>query len=434
MSSQSWVIKLYKWAVRSSDNKEEGEQRSVAKNFLRMIFAQFLTNTGDAIINPKVTLPWLLQSVGAPTFLVGWLVPIRESGSLLPQLFISSAMQRLKVRKWVWVLGSLIQASCLMLMAVVAYTLEGLSAGLCIVLLLALFSLARGLNSVATKDILGKTIPKSERGQVTGLSASAAGLVTIGIGIFMLLSHQLGWNQSGYFVWGLIIGAALWAISAVIFSGVNEPNSDTEDSGFSITRSLKQLSLLKTDQHFRHFVMTRAFFLGTALSAPYYVLLAEKHIDDSIWVLAIFMMISGLAGLLSGPFWGRFSDVSSRKVLILAASLGALTGAVLFVIAQLLPEWLGTLWLLPLFYFLMTVFHQGIRVGRKTYLVDMADGNTRTSYVAVGNTAIGIMLLVMSLFGLLTEVIPFEGLILLYAVITLVGVVMAIRLPDVSEN
>ncbi|MBM6551375.1 MFS transporter [Marinomonas ostreistagni] len=433
MSSQSWVTSLYKWMVKSEE-KEEGEKRSVAKNFLRLISAQFLTNTGDAIVNPKVTLPWLLQSVGAPTFLVGWLVPIRESGSLLPQLFISSAMQRLTIRKWVWIAGSLIQALSLILMAVVASTLEGLTAGLLIVLLLALFSLARGLNSVATKDILGKTIPKSERGQVTGLSASAAGLVTIGIGVFMLLSYQLGWNNSSYFVWGLVMGGALWGIAALIFAGVNEPKSETQDSDFSVKDSLKQLSLLKTDKAFRHFVMTRAFFLGTALSAPYYVLLAEEHVGDSIWVLAIFMVISGLAGLLSGPFWGRFSDASSRKVLIWAAALGALTGALLFAIAKLQPQWLGSMWLLPVFYFLLTVFHQGIRVGRKTYLVDMAEGNKRTSYVAVGNTAIGLMLLLMSLLGVLSEVISLEALILVYAVITMVGVYMAIRLPDVSKN
>lgn len=433
MSSQSWVTKLYKWIVKSSE-KEEGEQRSVAKNFLRLISAQFLTNTGDAIINPKVTLPWLLQSVGAPTFLVGWLVPIRESGSLLPQLFISSAMQRLKIRKWVWVLGSLIQAACLVLMAVVAYALEGLSAGLCIVLLLALFSLARGLNSVATKDILGKTIPKSERGQVTGLSASAAGLVTIGIGVFMLFSDQLDWEHSGYFVWGLIIGGALWAVSAIIFSGLNEPESDTEESDFSIKGALKQLALLKTDKAFRHFVMTRAFFLGTALSAPYYVLLAEKHIGDAIWVLAIFMVISGLAGLLSGPFWGRFSDASSRKVLVSAATLGGLTGIILLGMVHFVPSVIGQVWVLPLFYFLLTVFHQGIRVGRKTYLVDMAEGNKRTSYTAVGNTAIGILLLLLSLLGVLAEVVPLEVVIGLYSSITLVGVVMALRLPETSQS
>jgi len=433
MSRQSWVVSLYNWMVKSDEKKDE-DKPSVARNFIRLITAQFLTNTGDAIVNPKVTLPWLLQSVGAPTFLVAWLVPIRESGSLLPQLFIASAMRRLTIRKWVWVVGSVIQALSLLLMALVASSLEGYIAGISIILLLACFSLARGLNSVATKDILGKAIPKSERGQVTGLSASAAGLVTIGIGFMMALSYAYDWQTSSYFIWGLIAGAVLWLLSALIFSRVDEPKGEADDTDFSVMRSLSQLSLLISDKEFRHFVITRACFLGTALAAPYYVLLAEERIGDSIWVLAMFMVISGLAGLVSGPFWGRFSDVSSRKVLILASSLGALTSIALFAIAQWLPEALASFWLLPGLYFLLTVFHQGIRVGRKTYLVDMAEGNKRTSFVAVGNTAIGMMLLVFSLIGLLSEVVTLDMLIFIYALITIVGVLMALRLPEVSKR
>ncbi|SBS28327.1 Major Facilitator Superfamily protein [Marinomonas aquimarina] len=433
MGSQSWGTNLYKWMVKS-DEKEEAERYSVARNFLRLISAQFLTNTGDAIVNPKVTLPWLLQSVGAPAFLVGWLVPIRESGSLLPQLFIASALRRLSIRKWFWVLGSVIQALSLLLMAVVASFLEGFAAGISIVLLLACFSLARGLNSVASKDILGKTIPKSERGQVTGLSASAAGLVTIALGLLMALSYAYDWQTASYFVWGLVAGAILWLLSALIFSRVEEPKSEQESSDFSVLGSFAQLSLLKSDKAFRHFVITRACFLGTALAAPYYVLLAGQRIGDSIWVLAMFMLISGLAGLVSGPLWGRFSDSSSRKVLIWASSLGAATSIMVFVIAQLIPEALANFWLLPGLYFLLTVFHQGIRVGRKTYLVDMAEGNQRTSYVAVGNTAIGLILLLFSLIGLLSAVMSFASLIFIYALLTLVGVVMAIRLPDVSKD
>lgn len=433
MSSQSWRTNLYKWMVKS-DEKEETERHSVAKNFLRLISAQFLTNTGDAIVNPKVTLPWLLQSVGAPTFLVGWLVPIREAGSLLPQLFIASAMRRLAIRKWVWVTGSVIQALSLLLMSVVASFLDGYAAGFSMIALLALFSAARGLNSVATKDVLGKTIPKSERGQVTGLSASAAGLITIGIGLLMALSYAYDWQTSSYFVWGLVAGAILWLISALIFSRVEEPQSEKESGDFSVRNAFSQLSILKSDKKFRHFVLTRACFLGTALAAPYYVLLAEERIGNSIWVLAMFMVISGLAGLLSAPFWGRFSDSSSRKVLIWASSFGALTSIILFSIAQLFPLALASFWLLPALYFLLTVFHQGIRVGRKTYLVDMAEGNNRTSYVAVGNTAIGLILLLFSMIGLLSEVISFETLIFIYALLTVVGVVMAIRLPDVSKG
>ena len=51
------------------------------------------------------------------------------------------------------------------------------TARIAIIALIIAFSLARGFCSVAAKDVLGKTIPRDRRGQLTGWSASAAGLV-----------------------------------------------------------------------------------------------------------------------------------------------------------------------------------------------------------------------------------------------------------------
>ena len=48
-----------------------------------------LNKLADLLISAKTTLTAILVSVGAPIWMVGWLVPIRESGALLPQVFIS---------------------------------------------------------------------------------------------------------------------------------------------------------------------------------------------------------------------------------------------------------------------------------------------------------------------------------------------------------
>ena len=50
----------------------------------------------------------------------------------------------------------------------VAVSLEGTAAGWAILGLVTLFSLARGFCSVASKDVLGKTVPKTRRGRVSG--------------------------------------------------------------------------------------------------------------------------------------------------------------------------------------------------------------------------------------------------------------------------
>ncbi len=49
--------------------------------------------------------------------------------------------------------------------------------------------------------------------------------------------------------------------------------------------------------------------------------------------------------------------------------------------------------------FVAAVAHQGARVGRKTYLVDLATAETRSSYTAVSNTVLGLFLLGGGLLG-----------------------------------
>ena len=437
--NKSWSDSIYQKLINEEDARackaiDDDACREVPGNFMRIITSQFLTNLGDAIINPKVTLPWILQSLGAPAFLLGWLVPIRESGSLIPQLAIASWIRKMPLRKWAWVTGSILQALCVLAIGLVAMTLEGAVAGWSVIGLLAVFSLSRGLSSVASKDVLGKTIPKKQRGQVSGWSSSAAGFVTIAMAAALFLSWYLNADSgNAFYGWALIAGAAIWLLAAGVFAQVKEFPGETSGGKNGLFEAFKQLALLKTDKDFRNFVITRSLFLCTALSAPYYIVLAHDALGSDIWVLALFMFASGLAGLVSAPVWGRFSDQSSRRVMMMASMGAAVIGTLLFLISEYLPQLMSTFWLMPLLYFLLTICHQGVRVGRKTYLVDMAEGDKRTSYVSVSNTMIGIILLALSAVGSLTSVMSIEALILAFSVMAVVGVLMAARLPEVSE-
>ena len=79
--------------------------REVPRNFFLILFSNVLTKLGDLLISPKTVLAWLMSAVGAPA-LVAWLVPIRESGSMVPQMAIAAWVRRKAVRKWFWTLGS----------------------------------------------------------------------------------------------------------------------------------------------------------------------------------------------------------------------------------------------------------------------------------------------------------------------------------------
>ena len=353
---------------------EIGEEacREAPRTFILILGSYCLTKLGDAIANPKTTLAWLTTMVGAPAFVLGLIVPIRESGSMLPQLFIGGVIRRLRVRKWVWVAGAAGQAACIAALGLVATTLTGAPAGWAILGLVILFSVFRSFCSVAAKDVLGKTIPKPKRGQLAGWSASVAGLLSVGVGVALMTPVSGRLDES--FVGILLIGAAaLWLFAAAAYARVTEYAGETA-GGRSILEALGQLRLIITDAPFRRFIVTRALLMCSALSAPFYVALAQQNFGTPAYLLGAFIAAAGVASLVSAPIWGRFADRSSKFVMINAALITSGIGLVVYLASRFVPEVIGTIWFLPTAYFILSLAHSGVRVGRKTYVVNLADG------------------------------------------------------------
>lgn len=427
---------VYRLLVNEEDARvctdiDEAACQVVPGNFLLHVITQFFTKLGDSIANPKTVLAWLLAALAAPGIFTAFLVPVRESGSMIPQLLIASYVRRQAVRKWTYVTGSLLQAAAVLAMGLVALTLTGTAAGFGLLGALVLFSLARGLCSVASKDVLGKTVPKTRRGRVSGWSEFLAGLITMGVGLMLLLDKS---NDGSFYLPLLLVAAALWVCSALSYAAIREFPGATSGGANALSEALGRLGLLREDPVFRRFVIARALLLCSALSAPFIILLAHEQTEGAMLVLGMFVIADGLASLVSAPFWGRFADHSSRRVMIHAGAGAALTGLLLIALVHGVPGLAGLAWLYPLFFFLLAIAHAGVRLGRKTYIVDIAGGNRRTDYVAVSNTLIGIILLIAGSIGALTPFIGVSGVIAILAAMGLAGAWMSARLPEAQTG
>ena len=94
----------------------------------------------------------------------------------------------------------------------------------------------------------------------------------------------------------------------------------------------------------------------------------------------------------------------------------------------------GNGWFYPLAFFTLSIAHAGVRLGRKTYLVDMAGGNKRTDYTAVSNTVIGFLLLATGGLTALLSLISNSAVIVVLGLMGLAGTLSAIRLKEVTEG
>jgi hypothetical protein len=403
--------------------------RWIAHNAVHTVGALTLTKVGDRIVDAKTVLTWLLGAVGAPAGLTGLLVPVRESGALLPQVLVARVVAGRPRRQPTWLVGALGQAAAVAAMAVVAFTLTGAAAGVALVLALAVFATFRSVCSLTIKDVMGRTIPTGERGQVTGWATTASGVVAITVGLAI---RGLGEDAGTAVLGGLLAGAAvLWLASAAVFLRVREPRvEDDRDARDGVGASLR---LLATDAPFRRFVLARTMLLVSALTPPYVVVLAQDATGVSVAGLGPYVVAAGVASLVGGRLWGPFADRSSRR-LIAGASGGAALLVLVFLAASQLDALGGASWWYVATYFALALVHEGARLGRSTYVVDLGDRGARTDYVAVSNTAMGLLLLVV---GGISSVVALAGptaALLLLSGIGLAGIPVSLSMDEVGAG
>ncbi len=433
--------------------------RNVPGNAVRLVGATALQRSGDQAVSASTVLPWLFHALGVPAALTGLLVPIRESGSMLPQAMLTPVVMRVRRRKWVVVTGALVQGVAVAAMALVAALGRGLGAGVLVLVALAVFSLGRSLSSIASKDVQGRTIPRGERGQINGLSTTVAGVVAITLGLW-LRAYGGSDLSTSQFAWLLAGSAVLWVLAALVYAGVREPAGESRKGDAAVGKPDDQaagdarggsgqerdaapgwwttmVALLRDDAPFRRFVIVRSLLLVSALSPPFVVTLAVSSGAGALSGLGGFVIASGLSALVGGPVFGRLADRSSRNLMTVGAGLAS---AVL--VAVVVLSWLpgfdgGTVGGAMLFvatYFALTFVHTGVRVGRKTYVIDMAEGDQRTQYVAMSNTAMGVILLITGAVSSLLSTWGVQWALLFLAALGILGVITASRLPDVSTG
>lgn len=408
--------------MQETTDATEREEAAGAAASRRLVGSLTLTKVGDRIIDPKTVLAWFLQSVAAPAAFIGLLVPIRESGALLPQALIAPWVAGQRRRTRVWIIGAMGQAVAAGAMAAVAVSLTATVAGIALIGLVAVFAFARSLCSLSIKDVLGRTIPPGQRGKVTGWADSASGLVALTIGVGLTRVEAA---PATTFAWLFVAAAALWVLAVAVMVGISEP--DVTEPGENTDSIGDAVALLRDDADFRHFVLARMLLLASALTPPFVVVLAIGATGDDISGLGPFVVASGLASLLGGRLWGGLADRSSRLVMATAAGTAAVVVAMVVVAARAQAD---RLWLWAALYFMLALIHTGARVGRSTYVVELGDRGARTSYVAVSNTVMGMLLLgVGAITSALAAVSTVAALVVLGA-IGAMGVPVALRLPE----
>ncbi|MTI21516.1 MFS transporter [Fulvivirga sp. RKSG066] len=412
--------------TRACDAIAEEACQEAPGSFFKNAFNGFCTKLAEQLTSPGVVIPWVLSVLNASVGLSGLLVPIKNAGSLLPQLIVSAKIRAFAVRKYFWAGAGIMQGIMLALMAWVIYALDGNLAGYLIVAGLFIYSVASGVGSIAFKDVMGKTIPKGKRGRLLALRATGGGVLTVVAGLIFYFYFNENTSEIVY-VGLFAIAAVLWWLAAALFASIDEKKGAQEGGRTPIQELKNGFTILKEDTNFRNFLITRALLMAIPLAQPFLILYAREILDASLQGLGLFVIVTGISNAVSSPFWGKFADKSSRGLMAVVAVLGIVTCLYAAFFEQLPDSWQHIYAYAPVF-FLIVMAHGGARLSRKTYLVDYAPKKERPLYVSLANTVIGIFTILTAGIGIIAEAFSLQVLLYFLMAMLLVAIVLSIQL------
>lgn len=124
-----------------------------------------------------------------------------------------------------------------------------------------------------------------------------------------------------------------------------------------------------------------------------------------------------------------------RRVLALSGAIAAVVFAAAAEVALFdgASAWQSS-YVLSVLLFVLMLAYQGVRLGRATHIVDMADASKRGAYTAISNTAVGILLISGGLFGFITEHAGLGIVFTVFAVMSIAALVLSLGLHEVQGS
>ena len=87
MTDTTLSTRLYDLLSSGTENDSAHPVRA-ARSYLLNVANGACTKLAEQLASPGLVLPWLLGAIGAPAGLAGLLMPVKQAGSLAPQLLV----------------------------------------------------------------------------------------------------------------------------------------------------------------------------------------------------------------------------------------------------------------------------------------------------------------------------------------------------------
>lgn len=350
-------------------------------NFIAHTVEGGLFMAGIAFVSPETVLPAMVETLGAPDWVIAFMPMAMFMGFSLPPLLTAHWVERLRrIMPFVLVTGVFQRLPFLGAGLVLWFVPEGHGRLVLAAVALAPFlsGVFGGISSSAWQELIARTITPERRSSlwaVRQIIQSAVGMAAGGVIALVLAEYP---SRRGFAILHFILFGFL-VISYAIFSRIRETEAPDSHVGEKrdLLENLRSLpDLLREDARLRRFVGVMCFSSGMYVAMPFLAIHALSVMgrpDSFLGYLVTAQMVGAIVG---NVFLGWLGDRrGGRIVLVIARSLFlAVCTMALFVSNEA-----GFLAVFVLF----GMSFAGHMIGRMTLAIDLSPVGRRPTYLAL---------------------------------------------------
>ena len=404
------------------------------RNFFLGVFNGAAFIFAETLVSADLVLTNFLSKLTTSNFLIGLVVPLRDAGWFLPQLFVSSYLQYRDRVLPIYRVMSMVRSVVWLGMALAIWLVPNpVLLLLVFYALYAINSLASGVSGLSFMDVVAKTIPSRQRGTFFAsrlffgslLGLAASGVVDAALGGTLGLPY-LAAIAVLFFVSWIFASAGLFA-----FGLIREPRGEIRDEPSTLGQHMRRAARLpRANRNFRLLLIGRSLLILSLVAAPFYGLFATRELGADDRIIGVFLAARTIAYLVANPVWARLSNRrGNRLVVLIALVFGVLMPIVALTIEPVLggagvPQAQWVTFYVPVFV-LWGVFESGVGIGGINLLLDIAPPRDRAIYIGLTNSVLGVVLMSTSLGGVLADLVGLSG-VFVVALLCYAGSLIAI--------
>jgi MFS family permease len=416
----------------NADDSDNSPDTYWQRNMLLLILDSMFFMTAISLSDVSILSIFVVKATGS-TFLAGLLQMVRVTGFFFPQL-LSINIGSAPYKKRVFVKWTAIGRCGLFIAVLGAFFVEEIAlVVLTFFIAFSLFPFFDGFTVVPWLEFVVKSIPQRQRGSFFGLSQGlgAIGMIAGGYLVTQILTESALVFPQNYGML-VLIQLLLMMIGLIFLIYLQETADKLIETSNSLLERLKSIpKIIQNNAIIQKLILIQVLYSCYSISTPFYSLFAITRLDAPDELVGYFLMYQMIGRLAASYPWARLGNTGQNKWILQLSGIMILGSLLLaLVLGTFFNDLALTTPLLFSIFFLYGAGVSGVFLGFNTYVMELADHNTRPILLGTMNALNIVTSIFPVLGGIIIESLPYELLFLTSILPISCSLVLTHKLPQ----